>query len=349
MTPKRLRPGMSAAVRTRGDARAGGRPGGEVAEAEGGARVRRADRPQRRGRRRGQRRRRSARCRRPWPAVEPWRRGRRPRRPAAGPRRRVGGAGVADGGDDLAVAGAAAEDAAERVRDLGLARARRCGRGGRVRPSACRACRCRTARRRGEEGAPAAGASARRRQPLDGGRPRRPATCADRRQAGADRLAVEQHGAGAAVAGVAADLGAGEAEPPRAARPRAAGSARPRRRPARPLRVKPSAGGASASRVRRRRAPAAARAHELGGGLGAVGGGRREHRRSAAARRQIAPASTRSASAGVGRRADEPRLERRQAGAPPAPQAPTAMRGLRDAGRRRRSRRTATMAIEITR
>ena len=30
-------------------------------------------------------------------------------------------------------------------------------------------------------------------------------------EAGADRLAVEEHGAGAAVAGVAADLGAGEA------------------------------------------------------------------------------------------------------------------------------------------
>ena len=33
-----------------------------------------------------------------------------------------------------------------------------------------------------------------------------------RHQAGADLRAVEQHGAGAAVAGVAADLGAGEAE-----------------------------------------------------------------------------------------------------------------------------------------
>ena len=35
---------------------------------------------------------------------------------------------------------------------------------------------------------------------------------AQRDQAGADLRAVEQHGAGAAVAGVAADLGAGEPE-----------------------------------------------------------------------------------------------------------------------------------------
>ena len=46
-------------------------------------------------------------------------------------------------------------------------------------------------------------------QPLDGG----DAAAGDAgggRQAGADRDAVEKHGAGAAVAGVAADLGAGE-------------------------------------------------------------------------------------------------------------------------------------------
>ncbi len=34
-----------------------------------------------------------------------------------------------------------------------------------------------------------------------------------RHEAGADLRAVEQHGAGAAIAGVAADLGSGEAEP----------------------------------------------------------------------------------------------------------------------------------------
>ena len=38
----------------------------------------------------------------------------------------------------------------------------------------------------------------------------RPAAWADRRQAGADGLAVEQHRAGAAIAGIAADLGAGQ-------------------------------------------------------------------------------------------------------------------------------------------
>ena len=35
---------------------------------------------------------------------------------------------------------------------------------------------------------------------------------AHRHQTGADLLAIEQHGAGAAIAGVAADFGAGEAE-----------------------------------------------------------------------------------------------------------------------------------------
>ena len=40
----------------------------------------------------------------------------------------------------------------------------------------------------------------------------RPATCAAGDQAGADLLAVEQHRAGAAIAGIAADLGAGQAE-----------------------------------------------------------------------------------------------------------------------------------------
>ena len=40
----------------------------------------------------------------------------------------------------------------------------------------------------------------------------RPASWPSGDEAGADRLAVEEHRAGAAVAGVAADLGAGQAE-----------------------------------------------------------------------------------------------------------------------------------------
>ena len=49
------------------------------------------------------------------------------------------------------------------------------------------------------------------RQPLDG-HDGAAGHLADRHQAGADLPSVEQHGAGAAIAGVAADLGAGEAE-----------------------------------------------------------------------------------------------------------------------------------------
>src|SRR3546814_19543737 len=48
-------------------------------------------------------------------------------------------------------------------------------------------------------------------QPLDGGDPAALGLAAGQ-QTGAELLAVDQHGAGAAVAGAAADLGAGEAE-----------------------------------------------------------------------------------------------------------------------------------------
>src|SRR5262249_47023854 len=43
-------------------------------------------------------------------------------------------------------------------------------------------------------------------------RDRAPGDLAERHQAGTDRCAIEQHGAGAAITGIAADLGAGEAE-----------------------------------------------------------------------------------------------------------------------------------------
>ena len=114
--------------------------------------------------------------------------------------------------DDLAVAGAAAQHAAQRVHrprasvGFGLRAADRSP------PSACPACRCRTAPRRAMEGV----AAARRVMPspaeaLDRGRRRGPRP-GRRNQACADLPAVEQHGAGAAIAGVAADLGAGQAE-----------------------------------------------------------------------------------------------------------------------------------------
>ena len=172
ITPKRLRPGMSAAVRTARHLGARGRPGGEVAEAEGGARVRRADRLQDQaagmpevgaegvaavdlGR-----------------AVEP---GEARADRAAGGRGsggRVGDAGVEDGGDDLAVAGAAAEDAAEGVVDLGLARARPRGeeRGRRHQHAG----RADAALRRAvaEEGGLQRGRAAGRGEALDGGHPR---------------------------------------------------------------------------------------------------------------------------------------------------------------------------------
>ena len=121
---------------------------------------------------------------------------------------RGGDAGVEDGGDDLPVAGAAAEDAAEGVGDLGLARPRPLGEeGGRRHQHAGRAdaaLRRAVAEERGLEPGGAAGGEALDGRHLPAGDP------GDRGQAGADRAAVDEHGAGAAVAGVAADLGAGQ-------------------------------------------------------------------------------------------------------------------------------------------
>ena len=123
------------------------------------------------------------------------------------------GPGVADRIDDLGIAGAAAEHAAERFPRLGPGRARgaRQERGGRHQHAG----RADAALRRAvpQEGALQAVRLAGRngRQPLDGGD-----LAADGggggRQAGADRLAVQQHRAGAAVAAIAADLGAGQVQ-----------------------------------------------------------------------------------------------------------------------------------------
>ena len=114
--------------------------------------------------------------------------------------------------DDLAVAGAAAEHAAQRILDLGAARRvtvgqhvlRRHQHAGRADAALRRAMIEKRLLQRRER---AVGVG----QALD--RLDRPAVhLAHRHQAGADLPAVEQHGAGAAVAGIAADLGAGEAE-----------------------------------------------------------------------------------------------------------------------------------------
>ena len=121
--------------------------------------------------------------------------------------------GQADRVEDLLVAGAAAEVAGQRLADLGVRR--RSGAGEQVvrGDDEARACRSRTARRR------------RRRRPAAPGAARspsaRPSTVDDLAalrlaggdQAGADRLAVEVDGAGAALALLAGVLGAGQAQP----------------------------------------------------------------------------------------------------------------------------------------
>ena len=129
MTPKMLRPGMSAAVRTRGDAGIGGREGGEIAEARSAARDTASGSPSHSSASGG-----NASAPKSFgavdlsPAVEPRRCARRRRgRPAADRADdRRGRRASRDGVDDLAVAGAAAEHAAERVLDLASRRARHC-------------------------------------------------------------------------------------------------------------------------------------------------------------------------------------------------------------------------------
>ena len=119
---------------------------------------------------------------------------------------------VADGGNDLLVAGAAAEHAAQRVLDrrvvgvgsLAEQVGRRHQHPGRADPALGRAVQVEGVLERRE-------ASACFREPLDG-QHLAPLDLGHRRHAGADLAAVEQHRAGAAISGVAADLGAGHRE-----------------------------------------------------------------------------------------------------------------------------------------
>ncbi len=145
-----------------------------------------------------------------WPAVQAFRRGADGAAAGNLDRRRRVAPGVADGVEDLRVAGAAAEHAAKRFLGLGAARAgflfQQRG-GGHQHPRRADAALGGAVAQEGALQAvqPVGG------EALDGGD-----VAADggggRRQAGADRLSVQQHGAGAAVAGVAADLGAGQAQ-----------------------------------------------------------------------------------------------------------------------------------------
>ncbi len=125
--------------------------------------------------------------------------------------------------DDLPVAGAAAQHAPERVHHLLLGRHRRAAQQRGRRRRACPACRCRTARRRAR-GTRAAGASV---SPLAcealEGLDAPALEAPDRRHARGHRFAVQQHGAGAAVARVASHLGGGQAPADRGAR-RSAGA-----------------------------------------------------------------------------------------------------------------------------
>ena len=214
MTPKQLVPGMSAAVKTPTTPGVCLRRRRRGRRRRSGVVMRRADHQH------GQRVGRKAvaaelfRAGDLWHAVEPHRRGAdgvAGSRQAGIKRRSIDEPPrVANRRDDLAVAGAAAEHAAERVLHCCL-----------VRPGIGF-----EQRRRGHQQAGRADAALRRAMRQEGllqRRQRRAAKAFDRahaaslgrggrHQAGADRLAVEQHRAGAAIAGVAADLGAGQPE-----------------------------------------------------------------------------------------------------------------------------------------
>ena len=186
---------------------------------------------------------------RPWPAVEPGRRARRRRVPLAG--------GAAIGAPRLPRRAAARPRRSCGSRCSGTARRRahlaprsRVGRGI-ARSSALgrhqHARRADAALRRAvrEEGAPAARDSVPSRRPgLRPSSPRGPSHWPIGDEAGADLLAVEQHRAGAAVAGIAADLGAGQAELV-AQHVGEAPRRRPPTEPAAPLTVKPTSRRAS--------------------------------------------------------------------------------------------------------
>ena len=115
-------------------------------------------------------------------------------------------------GDDVVVAGAAAEVALEALAHLGFVERRHPPGPATPRPSPCRACSSRTAGRGARGTRPASGAAS-----SPSASPSMVVTDAAvglRREHGArlHRLAVEQHGARAARRGIAADVGAGEAD-----------------------------------------------------------------------------------------------------------------------------------------
>ena len=131
------------------------------------------------------------------------------RRAALGQGRCGGIGGVADGGQDLAIAGATAEDAADGGFGLCLGRGGIAGEefgGGHQHPGrADAALRRAMAQEGGAEAGEFGGVGLDRLDlaplgPGGGG------------EAGAGGAAVDQHGAGAAIPGIAADLGAGQAE-----------------------------------------------------------------------------------------------------------------------------------------
>ena len=128
-----------------------------------------------------------------------------------GERRMVGG--VEHRLDDLLVAGAAAQHAGERILEPRPLSACGCARAGRPPPSACRGYRCRIARRRGSGNVIYLKRRelAVLRQALDRN-DARSSTCPSGGQASANLAPVEENGAGPAIPGVAADLGAGQAQ-----------------------------------------------------------------------------------------------------------------------------------------
>ena len=213
MTPKRLRPGMSAAVKTAATpGRPGGGPAGEIAEARSaawGCGERTAFSTSPPGRQRS-----APKASRPSTLAAPSSRGiRAPTAAAAGRRGRrpARRAGIADRGDDLGhsrCSGRARRRAPPRPRSRdgrgirGQQRRRRHQHAGRADAALRRAM--------AQEGGAAARVSRGVAEALDRG-DRAARDLRRRGQAGADRRAVDQHGAGAAIAGIAADLGAGQA------------------------------------------------------------------------------------------------------------------------------------------
>ena len=118
--------------------------------------------------------------------------------------------GVLDRLDDVDVAGAAAEVAGDRLADLVLARVRVLLEQGVAASSSCPACRSRTAGRAPARSPPGCGCSLPSCSSPSTVATSRPSAWTANTVQRLDRPAVEQHGAGAAAGGVAADVGAGQ-------------------------------------------------------------------------------------------------------------------------------------------